>query len=194
MSENEEYFDDDEYDNNEDDYGEDREDREDRDDSDDEYNTHGKKPSKDEDEEYEEVEEKSEFVNERDAYERSGGKRTLLDFIANIYDISKGDYQRRMIQSTMSDEERFKWNLQPYINSISNKISMSEKDIEKINYLIDTVPNIKFKNGPAFLMAYYVCMNGKISKEHFKIASDISVNTVTPSDIIRYSRLLIPYI
>lgn len=139
-----------------------------------------------------------EYVAERNAYDRAGGKLTLLNYGLTFE--GQTDKQRRQERINLSDEEQFRYALQMFINKTESKITISDEDITNIGVLIEKMPHIGYKNPQAFIYAYQVTSGGDINltklKKNIKLNQEISKmlgsgNIVTEEDILRYSRLLI---
>jgi hypothetical protein len=140
------------------------------------------------------------FVAERSAYERAGGRKSLLDFLGNVFekggDKKLEEIQRRLMRSGLSNEENFKVILQAYINRFREDIPITDRDLENIEEILPNISHIKYKNAPAFLMGYYVLdKNKKIDVSRLTTTSNLLKNEdVQKEDIIRYARLISNYV
>lgn len=140
------------------------------------------------------------FVAERSAYERAGGRKSLLDFLGNVFekggDKKLEEIQRRLLRSGLSNEENFKIILQAYINRFRDEVTITDRDLENIEEILPNISHIKYKNAPAFLMGYYVLdKNKKIDVGKLTMTTNLLKNEdVYKEDIIRYARLLSKYV
>lgn len=121
-----------------------------------------------------------ELVNEIKALERTSNSLFNINYISdNIYNLS--------------DIVQFKIKIISLINNFSSNPKGDEKMLE---YLIDKIPYIKYKNPLAFLIAYYVTYtnNSKIDRKSLNTyASKYKNEGISKEDIIRYSRLIVKY-
>jgi hypothetical protein len=141
------------------------------------------------------------MVSEFAAFERSGGKKSLLDFIGmkNSFE-GETEFQRRRARFSLPPDDQFRYSLQMFINKISEIITIDDNDIDRLNDLIYKIPNIKYKNPQAFLFAYKTLIGNEIDKKRLekmsKYSADISKEmgenvSTTTADIIRYCRLIL---
>ena len=143
------------------------------------------------------------FQAERAAGERTGKRQALGDFIIFFAtsDKKEEELQRRLLLAGMSDEERFTRSVGIYAKMIFEEDigEITGRSKEKIENLISKLPQIKYKNPVAFLLAYYVTKKDKqkneetIDKDKMRLFLKICERNgidMTKEDIIRYFRLL----
>lgn len=128
----------------------------------------------------EENNDEQELVTDVKAFERTSNALFNINYTAdNVYNLS--------------DIDQFKIKIISLIKDFSSDPKQSEKSIE---YLIDSIPYIKYKNPLAFLIAYFVTATNsdKIDIKTFeKYAKKYKDNGISKEDIIRYSRLIVKY-
>jgi hypothetical protein len=173
-------------------------------DNEDEYDDnldYGDEENEGNEDEYDFTNDEQKFVSEMGAFDRAGGKKNLISFMGTSLE-GETDFQRRRARFSMPDDDQFRYSLQMFINKISDDINVTDNDYDRLNELIDVIPNIKYKNPQAFFFAYNTIVAKEIDKTRLnkmeKLASRWSKDneedlSTTAPDIIRYCRLLMRY-
>lgn len=113
----------------------------------------------------------TEFVAERNAFERVAVRSDTF----NIH----------------SPEGAFIYFLGQYFDELQHRLSLIDSEKYNIIELSKLLPDIAHKSPLAFLYAYKVTKNGRLSKSTLLQVSNELTYNLTVFDIIRYSRLIL---